>query len=473
VEKGFGYIAELGRVVIPYGIEVAKVFADPDRGFFISLAAYYALSVATVRAEDVANHIEEWAKAVENWDPVGAYESWVRSVTGLGDRPVFYLFNPMVAWEEVSAIEALRESPCGWLDWGCYISNAAKWLLKGILTPVFYIKNLLLGIAYYIIAGAVQVGKFVAVGFLRYVLKPVAYTVAWMIDRVRESLKTVFCYYLKLAQAGTVVKEVAFGRGTLGRRILKGIAKFIGFYILTSIVARECVLVPVEVSPVVSPPTAVGVVPTPTPTPYVGEARVRLDLYEYTRVRVTYLGTGRVGLRATESAGLPLLSGSATARLRATETGTVITGAGTAVVRLDTSETVSIYRLEGTATLRIDVSESVGLAILTGTATVRLEATETATVLTGVGTATVVLDVSETATTLAGTGTATVKLDATETVSVLYTEGSATVKLDASESVSVLYSEGSATVVLDATESATAVGPGQSATVASASILVA
>jgi hypothetical protein len=280
-----------------------------------------------VRAEDVANHIEEWAKAVENWDPVGAYESWVRSVTGLGNRPVFYLFNPMVAWEEVSAIEALRESPCGWLDWGCYISNGVKWLLKGILTPVFYIKNLLLGLAYYIIAGAVQVGKFVAVGFLRYVLKPVAYTVVWVIDRIRESLKTVFCYYLKLAQAGTVVKEVAFGRGTLGRRILKGIAKLVGFYVLTSIVARECTLVPVEVSPVVSPPTAEALLPTVPAVGYTGYATLSL----YAEERLTYA---------------PPLSGTATALLVATESATVAPPAGVvsgeATVSLSASESASV-----------------------------------------------------------------------------------------------------------------------------------
>jgi hypothetical protein len=309
--------------VIPYGIEISKVFADPDKGFFISLAAYYALSVATVRAEDVANHIEEWAKAVESWDPVGAYEGWVRSVTGLGDRPVFYLFNPMVAWEEVNAIEALRESPCGWLDWGCYITNGVKWLLKGILTPVFFIKNVLLGIAYYIIAGAVQVGKFVAVGFLRYVLKPVAYTVAWVIDRIRETLKTAFCYYLKLAQAGTLVKEVAFGKGSLGRRILKGIAKLVGFYVLTSIVARECVLVTVEVTPVVSPPTAEALVPSVPAVGYTGYATVSLYVEERLGYAPPLSGTAAVSLVATESAvAAPptgAVSGEATVSLSASE----------------------------------------------------------------------------------------------------------------------------------------------------------
>ena len=434
MERGFGYIAEIGKVVIPYGIEVARVFADPDKGFFISLAAYYALSVATVRAEDVANQVEEWAKAVENWDPVGAYESWVRSVTGLGYRPVYYLFNPMVAWEEVNAIEALVEAPCGWMDWGCYLSNAAKWILKGILTPVFYIKNLLLGVAYYIIAGVTALAKFVAVGFLRYVLKPVAYAVAWMVDKVREALRTVFCYYLRLAQVGTVAKEVAFGKGSLGRRILKGIAKLVGFYLLTAIVAKECLLVPVEVSPVVRPPTAVGVVPAPTVTPYVGEARVRLDVYEPMRVRVTYVGTGRVGLRATESISLQLMLGSATVRLGATESAAVLTG--------------------------------------TGVATVRLEVVETATVLVGEGTATVRLDASETATVLMGSGVATLRLGASETASALYSEGTASVRLETTETVSALYSEGSATVRLGATESARVVLPGESATVASASVTV-
>jgi len=323
VERGFGYIAELGRVVIPYGIEVAKVFADPDKGFFISLAGYYALSMVTVRAEDVANQIESWAVAIENWDPVGAYESWVRSVTGLGGRPIYYLFNPMVAWEEVSAIEALREAPCGWLDWGCYLSNAAKWILRGILTPVFFIKNLLLGVAYYVIAGVVALAKFIAVGFLRYVLKPIAYAVVWIIDRVRESLRTVFCYYMRLAQVGTLFKEVVHGRGTIGRRVLRGFVKMIGLCLLASVVARECTLVPIETTPVLTPPTAEALVPTVPAIGYTGHATLSL----YVEERLTYApplsGTATVSLVATESATVAppsgVVSGEATVSLQASE----------------------------------------------------------------------------------------------------------------------------------------------------------
>jgi hypothetical protein len=347
VEKGFGYIAELGRVVIPYGIEVAKVFADPDKGFFISLAGYYALSMVSVKAEDVANQIESWAVAIENWDPVGAYESWVRSVTGLGDRPVFYLFNPMVAWEEVSAIEALREASCGWFDWSCYLSNAAKWVLKGILTPVFFIKNLLLGIAYYVIAGVVALAKFIAVGFLRYVLKPIAYAVVWVLDRVRESLKTVFCYYMRLAQVGTLFKEVVHGRGTIGRRVLRGIGKMVGLYLLASVVARECTLVPVEITPMLTPPTAEALVPTVPAVGYTGYA----TLFLYVEERLTYApplsGTATVSLVATESATATppagIASGEATVSLSASESAsTTVPPPGNVVVVVDASLQLSV-----------------------------------------------------------------------------------------------------------------------------------
>jgi hypothetical protein len=150
--------------------------------------------------------------------------------------------------------------------------------------------------------------------------------VAWIIDRVRESLKTVFCYYLKLAQAGTAVKEIAFGRGTLGRRILKGIAKLVGFYVLTSIVARECTLVPVEVSPVVSPPTAETLVPTVPAVGYTGYATVSL----YADERLSYA---------------PPLSGTATVTLVATESATAAPPTGTvygeSAVSLQVSESVS------------------------------------------------------------------------------------------------------------------------------------
>jgi hypothetical protein len=327
VEKGFGYIAELGRVVIPYGIEVAKVFADPDRGFFISLAGYYALSMVTIKAEDVANHIESWAVAIENWDPVGAYESWVRSVTGLGNRPVFYLFNPMVAWEEVSAIEALKEAPCGWFDWGCYLSNAAKLVLRGILTPVFFVKNLLLGVAYYIIAGVVALAKFIAVGFLRYVLKPIAYAVVWVLDRVRESLRTVFCYYMRLAQVGTLFKEVVRGRGTVGRRVLRGVGKMIGLYLLASVVARECTLVPVETTPVLAPPTAEALLPSVPAVGYTGYAVLSLYVEERLGYAPPLSGTAAVSLVATEfaTAAPPagVVSGEATVSLSASESASV------------------------------------------------------------------------------------------------------------------------------------------------------
>jgi opacity protein-like surface antigen len=340
----------------------------------------------------------------------------------------------MVAWEEVNAIEALRELPCGWLDWGCYLSNAAKWLLKGILTPVFFIKNLLLGVAYYIIAGVVQVGKFIAVGFLRYVLKPVAYTVAWIIDRIRESLKTVFCYYLRLAQVGTVVKEVAFGKGTLGRRIMKGIAKLVGFYVLTAIVARECTLVPVEVNPVISPPTAVSVVPTPVATPYVGNASIHLDVYEYMSIGAVYLGIGRVDLRATESVSAFISGGSATVRLEATESVSAFISSGSATVTLNATEAVVVYVLKGAATVWLSATESISLTVFVGIAEVKLEATES--------------------------------------VSAFISSGSATVRLEATEAVVTYVLKGAATVRLDAMESAMAVGPGVSAIIASAYVIV-
>jgi hypothetical protein len=119
------------------------------------------------------------------------------------------------------------------------------------------------------------------------------------------------------------VKEVAFGRGTLGRRILKGIAKFVGFYILTSIVARECVLVPVEVSPVVSPPTAETLVPSVPAVGYTGYATLSLYVEERLGYAPPLSGAAAVSLVATESATtIPpagVVSGEATVSLSASE----------------------------------------------------------------------------------------------------------------------------------------------------------
>jgi hypothetical protein len=159
------------------------------------------------------------------------------------------------------------------------------------------------------------------------VLKPIAYAVVWVLDRIRESLRTVFCYYMRLAQVGTLFKEVAHGRGTIGRRVLRGIGKMMGLYLLASVVARECTLVPVEITPMLTPPTAEALVPTVPAVGYPGYATVSL----YAEERLSYA---------------PPLSGTATVTLVATESATAAPPTGTvygeSTVSLQASESVSV-----------------------------------------------------------------------------------------------------------------------------------
>jgi hypothetical protein len=165
------------------------------------------------------------------------------------------------------------------------------------------------------------------VGFLRYVLKPVAYAVVWVLDRIRESLKTVFCYYMRLAQVGTLFKEVVRGRGTIGRRVLRGIAKMVGLCLLASVVARECTLVPIETTPVLTPPTAEALVPTVPAIGYTGYATLSIYVEERLVPMPPLSGTAAVSLVATESATAApptgVVSGEATVSLSASESASI------------------------------------------------------------------------------------------------------------------------------------------------------
>jgi hypothetical protein len=199
-----------------------------------------------------------------------------------------------------------------------------------------------------------------------------------MVDKVREALKTVFCYYLRLAQAGTAVKEIAFGRGSLGRRILKGIAKLVGFYVLTSIVARECTLVPVEVAPVVSPPAVVGVVPTPAITPYAGSARVYLDSLEVVRSSATAVVSARLSIRSEEYASVATGRGSATLMVGALEVANATIALASATLRLGSSESATVTLAVGYGNLSASVDElvEVGRYLYSGYATLYTTADE-------------------------------------------------------------------------------------------------
>jgi len=480
VQKGFDYIAEAGKIIVPYGVDLAKIFADPDKGFFISLAGYYSLSLIKLSAEDVANSIESLAQSIESWDPLAGYENWVRSVTGLGDRPIYELFNPMVAWEDVNSIDALKEASCGFGDLGCYINNALKWLAKAILTPVFFIKNILLAVGYFIIAGLTILARFLAVGFLRYIIKPLAYAVIWAIDSIRNMLKTAFCYYMKIAQVATFAKEIVKSKTTLGKAILRGILKSVSFYIIASLVAKECVLVSTESTPIITPPTPGSITPPSPITSFTGNARIYLYAYETVSYAVPS-GTGRatISLNATESVNVsvtPRLSGSATISLNAVES---ISIGGTESVTVPTAPVIAsdnvtvITAFSGSATISLNATENVNVTVLgkvTGSATVSLNATENANVTVQpvggeavqIPTAPVIASDNVLAITTFS-GSATVSLNATENINVTVQQASSeqvpvpTSPTIASDNVTVITAfSGSATISLNATENVTA-----------------
>ena len=480
VQKGFDYIAEAGKVIIPYGVDLAKIFVDPDKGFFISLAGYYSLSLVKLSAEDVANSIETLAHTIECWDPLAGYENWVRSVTGLGDRPIYELFNPMVAWNEVSSIEALKEASCSFGDLGCYINNALKWLAKAILTPVFFIKNILLAVGYFIIAGLTVLAKFLAVGFLRYVIKPLAYAVIWAIDSIRNMLKTAFCYFIKIAQVATFAKEIVKSKTTLGKAILRGILKSVSFYIIASLIAKECVLVSTDVPPVIIPPSPEIITPPPITIPsFTGSARIYLYTYETVSYAVPS-GTGRatISLNATESVNVSVisgLSGSATVSLNAIESISIsraesVTVPTAPVIASDNITIITTF--SGSAIISLNATESVNATVLgkvTGSATILLSATENINVtvqqvggeLVQIPTAPVIASDNVTIITTFS-GSSTISLNATENINVTVQQAGGeqvpvpTSPTIASDNVTIITTfSGSSTISLNATENVT------------------
>ena len=132
----------------------------------------------------------------------------------------------------------------------------------------------------------------------------------WVYENVRSILRYCFCHYMKIAQVATVGKEVVAGKGTLGRRILKGVVKFFTFAFLTSLLARECSLVPLlpEGKEIVTLPSPVPVVPPVTLT-YTATARLWLLATEKFPRKVTvpiHYAVGRVALKVSESVTRPV-----------------------------------------------------------------------------------------------------------------------------------------------------------------------
>ncbi|PNV81831.1 MAG: hypothetical protein C0179_00720 [Fervidicoccus sp.] len=234
IPQALGILREVGSFTLEKGMDFAKLMADPEKGYMVSLASYYLLHFVSIDVSYIENTIEGWAKSIEEAKPYQALRDWVSSVTGLTEAD---LFNIQRLWETTPP----TPQACEGLNIGCYIVSGLQWVAKAIVFPFRTLGIWILWGIYYLVFYAWSGIAFTSTSFLRYILKPLASLFLSIVKQALKILRFILCIYISFATYIIPLRRLARWIGKDPRRgLIEMVASGLLAFTSTLMVAPEC-----------------------------------------------------------------------------------------------------------------------------------------------------------------------------------------------------------------------------------------
>jgi hypothetical protein len=234
IPQALGILREIGSFTLEKGMDFAKLMADPEKGYMISLASYYLLHFVSIDVEYIENVVEGWAKSIEEAKPYQALRDWVIKTTGLTESD---LFNIQKLWETTPP----TPQECKGLDIGCYIVSGLQWLARAVVFPFRTLGIWLLWGIYYLVFYAWSGIAFVSTSFLRHILKPLASLFLSVVRQALKVLRFILCIYISFSTYIIPLLRLAKWIGKNPRRgLIEMVASGLLAFTSTLMVAPEC-----------------------------------------------------------------------------------------------------------------------------------------------------------------------------------------------------------------------------------------
>ena len=234
IPQALGILREVGSFTLEKGMDFAKLMADPEKGYMISLASYYLLHFVSIDVSHIENTIEGWAKSIEEAKPYQSLRDWVIKTTGLEESN---LFNIQKLWDTTPP----TPPECKGLDIGCYILSGLQWVAKAIVFPFRTLGIWILWGIYYLVFYVWNGVAFVSTGFLRYILKPIAGLFLSVVKQALKVLRFILCIYISFATYIIPLRRLAKWIGKNPRRgLIEMVVSGLLTFTSTFMVAPEC-----------------------------------------------------------------------------------------------------------------------------------------------------------------------------------------------------------------------------------------
>ena len=234
IPQALSILREVGSFTLEKGMDFAKLMADPEKGYMISLASYYLLHFVSIDVSYIESTIESWAKSIEEAKPYQALRDWVIKTTGLEESN---LFNIQKLWETTPP----TPPECKGFDIGCYIVSGLQWVAKAIVFPFRTLGIWILWAVYYLVFYVWNGIVFVSAGFLRYILKPLASLFLSIVKQAHKILRFILCIYISFATYIIPLRRLVKWLSRDPRRgLMEMVASGLLTFTSTLMVAPEC-----------------------------------------------------------------------------------------------------------------------------------------------------------------------------------------------------------------------------------------